>query len=382
MPQAVPLLGAPVVLAVISGYMYFRNYNKASILYLLYARTPIGRFYHNAAIKAARQKKQETLATGQERTMSKQLSSAYTYESARALVRIVPFLSDNYAYILVCKATHQVAVVDPADAEVVAQSVQDLQVELGSQKPLRVTTVLTTHYHSDHAGGNKDFVKRITDVFQNTKIEVVGGANESWPGVQAATRFVKHGDQLRVGDLTITCLDVPCHTWGSVLFLTENLCFTGDYLFSAGCGRFFEGGAKDFCSSLAKSVNSLGDDVMMFPGHEYTVSNLKFATKVLPDDETIKRRLEQAIETRKAGDPTVPSSMGDERQINIFLRAGDSKLYSADLVMQVKQLVASAPLTVSSGADKHDPSTFTVKIEDDRDVVQIVRAIRALKDRG
>jgi hypothetical protein len=121
---------------------------------------------------------------------------------------------------------------------------------------------------------------------------------------------------------------------------------------------------------------------MMFTRHEYTVSNLKFATKVLPDNETIKRRLEQAIETRKAGDPTVPSSMGDERQINIFLRAGDSKLYSADLVTQVKQLVASAPLTVSSGADKHDPSTFTVKIEDDTDVVQIVRAIRALKDRG
>ena len=104
----------------------------------------------------------------------------------------------------------------------------------------------------------------------------------------------------------------------------------------------------------------------------------------MPEDNAIQEALVKAQEQRSQGDPTIPTKMGQERRTNLFLRAGDPRLSSPALVQQIKRAAAEGkqPLTVSSGADKHDPSTFLVKVQADDDVVQLVRALRALKDRG
>jgi len=254
-------------LALTAGYLYRAKYDKGSLMYLLYARTPLGRYLHQSELAKARLKQPQRPLVGfpprPERPPAKQME-ALTHETGRALVRIVPFLSDNYAYIVMCKATKECAVVDPADPETVFRAVAELQQDVGGG--IRVRTVLTTHYHADHAGGNNEFVKLLKGVSETDVVEVVGGVNEKYPGIQGMTRGVKHGDTVQVGQLAIRCLDVPCHTWGSVMFLADQLLFTGDYLFSGGCGKFFEGGAQDFCTSLERSVNSLPDDVLIFPG--------------------------------------------------------------------------------------------------------------------
>ena len=367
--------------AVAMAYLvYFRNYNKATFMYLLYAHTPVGRMFHASAIDKHRQALEGSSPAS---ALAKLSGPKYNFNTKNALVRIVPFLSDNYAYILVCKATKTAAIVDPADAQVVFSALEGLERDLGT--PVKVSSILTTHYHHDHAGGNKEIVSLLEHKLggSNIDLQVIGGANETFPGVAGATRHVKHGDKIQVGNLTVNCLEVPCHTWGSVLFLCENLCFTGDYLFSGGCGRFFEGGAKDFCDSLNRSVVPLSDDVLMFPGHEYTVSNLKFAKKVLTSNADVDARLEQAMALRNEDVPTIPSSFGDERKYNVFIRAADQQLLDETLINRTMELVAEAKeLSVSSGTDRHDKSTSKISLSDEPSNVEVVRALRALKDRA
>jgi hydroxyacylglutathione hydrolase len=115
-------------------------------------------------------------------------------------------------------------------------------------------------------------------------LRVIGGKNETFPGVAGSTVLVSEGDVIKVGNLKVDVIDVPCHTWGSVAFKAQNLIFVGDFLFSGGAGRFFEGGAADFVKSRQK-LDALPEDTLIFPGHEYTVSNLEFASRIDPLNE-------------------------------------------------------------------------------------------------
>jgi hypothetical protein len=177
-------------------------------------------------------------------------------------------------------------------------------------------------------------------------------------------------------------LEVPVHTWGSVMFkVEEDWLFSGDFLFSSGVGRFFEGGAKHFCESVERSVRLLKDDVQMFPGHEYTCSNLEFALRVDPSDEEMRSRLAWAQAQREQSLPTIPSTLADERRFNLFLRAAsgtDSKL--GERVRSIVQAAGSIP--VAAGSDRDVKETSSVTDVNPADPVDVVRALRAMKDRG
>ncbi len=170
-------------------------------------------------------------------------------------VRHVPVLSDNYAYILVCDATKEAALVDPAECDKVLSTVQLMGVN--------VCAVLTTHHHEDHAGGNADVAKRLN-------VPVFGGDDR----VQALSNKVSAKDVISVGKLAVQVLETPCHTSGSVSYLVEGggrrAVFTGDTLFLGGCGRFFEGTAPQMQRALNEVLGALPDDTLVYCGHEYT----------------------------------------------------------------------------------------------------------------
>ncbi|XP_077589985.1 hydroxyacylglutathione hydrolase, mitochondrial isoform X2 [Stigmatopora nigra] len=244
-------------------------------------------------------------------------------------VEVLPALSDNYMYLLIDTDTKEAAVVDPVEPIKVVEAVRKHGVKL--------TTVLTTHHHWDHAGGNEKMVKLMPG------LKVYGGDER----VDAITKKVSHSGNLKVGSLNVKCLFTPCHTTGHICyFVTKDAVaddavaddavaadddaasepsavFTGDTLFSAGCGKFFEGTAEQMYRALLEILGRLPGQTRVYCGHEYTVSNLMFARRVEPDNEAVRERLEWAKERRSRGLPTVPSTLADEFTFNPFMRVGE-----------------------------------------------------------
>ncbi|KAI7697618.1 Hydroxyacylglutathione hydrolase [Sarcoptes scabiei] len=225
-------------------------------------------------------------------------------------VHIIPALSDNYMYLVVDRETKDAAVVDPVEP--------DRILPLIKEKNLNLRKVLTTHHHWDHAGGNKALVKQMPDV------KVFGGENR----VDACTNIVKHGDQFNLGSLRIECLFTPCHTKGHICYKISsdqeiNL-FTGDTLFVAGCGKFFEGTAEQMNSALNKIIGSLPGHTKIYCGHEYTLSNLKFAKFIDPDNKEIDQKIDFAKECQQRNQPTVPSTLDQEKLYNPFMRVNEA----------------------------------------------------------
>ncbi|XP_026728931.1 hydroxyacylglutathione hydrolase, mitochondrial isoform X2 [Trichoplusia ni] len=230
------------------------------------------------------------------------------HQFGRMDVKILPALKDNYMYLLIDKRTNQAAIIDPVEPETVLRAVCEHGVNL--------TTVLTTHHHWDHAGGNQELVKKIPN------IEVYGGDDR----IGALTKKVEHNTIFNIGNMVVQCLFTPCHTAGHICYFVttpdeanDSIVFTGDTLFLAGCGRFFEGTAEQMYGAMS-ILGSLPDNTKVYCGHEYTVQNLKFAAHVEPKNEHIKNKLEWAIQRREDGKPTVPSTISEEKQINPFMR--------------------------------------------------------------
>ncbi len=169
-------------------------------------------------------------------------------------VRILPALSDNYMYLLVDEATNKAAVVDPVDPDSVYKAVKEEKVEL--------TSILTTHHHWDHADGNDKMANMVKN------LTVYGGDDR----IKALTNKVKHDDTFKVGELSVKCLFTPCHTKGHICYYVEGgddsrAVFTGDTLFLAGCGKFFEGDAKMMHKALVEVLGHLPDDTVLFLHH-------------------------------------------------------------------------------------------------------------------
>ncbi|KAJ8957416.1 hypothetical protein NQ318_004896 [Aromia moschata] len=235
-------------------------------------------------------------------------SSQISLKLNKMKITILPALSDNYMYLITDENTKQAAVVDPVEPDTVLAAVQAEGVNL--------TKVLTTHHHWDHAGGNEDLVKKSPNALQ-----VFGGDKR----IGALTNIVKQGDKFSIGDINVECLYTPCHTSGHICYyLTAPgqppAVFTGDTLFIAGCGRFFEGTAEQMYSALVDKLGNLPDNTQVFCGHEYTQQNLKFARHVECDNQEILKKIEWADERRSKGLPTVPSTIGEEKKINPFMR--------------------------------------------------------------
>ena len=170
---------------------------------------------------------------------------------------------------------------------------------------------MITHHHWDHVGGIKGITEKFDIPVYTPKTETVEGS----------TNPVGEGDVVSLPELALELklLDVPGHTSGAIAYYSDNFVFSGDTLFTAGCGRLFEGTPAQMHASLSKFKN-LSDDTLLYCGHEYTVANLQFALAVEPDNMTIEQRLDEAIEARRKDLPTVPASLAIEKQTNPFLR--------------------------------------------------------------
>ncbi|XP_076026754.1 hydroxyacylglutathione hydrolase, mitochondrial [Genypterus blacodes] len=230
-------------------------------------------------------------------------------DQANMRIEILPALSDNYMYLLIDQDSKEAAIVDPVEPVKVLEAIRKHGVNL--------TTVLTTHHHWDHAGGNEKMVKRIRG------LKVYGGDDR----VDALTKKVSNSHTFKIGSLNVKCLFTPCHTTGHICYYVtkENsteppAVFTGDTLFMAGCGKFFEGTAEQMYKALIEVLGQLPPETRVYCGHEYTVSNLKFARHVEPDNDDVLKKLAWAKEQCENGEPTVPSTLADEFTFNPFMR--------------------------------------------------------------
>ncbi|PPE68378.1 hydroxyacylglutathione hydrolase [Caldimonas thermodepolymerans] len=216
----------------------------------------------------------------------------------------LPAFTDNYVWMI--HDGLQALVVDPGEATPVTDALQ--------AGGLRLTGILVTHHHGDHVGG----LQQLLDVLDGP---VYGPAHESMP---VPCTPVSEGDEARWNGLRFQVLDVPGHTGGHVAYWCEDLdgapvLFCGDTLFSAGCGRLFEGTPAQMHASLGK-LAALPADTRVCCAHEYTLSNLRFAQAAEPGNAQIAAHLAHCEALRARGEPTLPSSIGLERQINPFLR--------------------------------------------------------------
>jgi hydroxyacylglutathione hydrolase len=218
-------------------------------------------------------------------------------------IEIVPCLSDNYAYLIRDEEAGLCAVVDPSEAPPVEKAL--------AARGWRPTHILNTHHHLDHSGGNV----ALKEAFG---AQVVGPAKDPAriPGFDAG---VDEAGGWRFGARKVRVLEIPAHTSSHIAFVFDDAAFTGDTLFAMGCGRLFEGTPAMMWASLSKLM-TLPDATRIYCGHEYTESNGRFALTLEPGNAALAARMGEVRAARAKGRPTVPSTMGLEKQTNPFLR--------------------------------------------------------------
>ncbi|XP_020229114.1 hydroxyacylglutathione hydrolase cytoplasmic isoform X1 [Cajanus cajan] len=222
----------------------------------------------------------------------------------------VPCLQDSYSYLIVDESSREGAVVDPVEPEKV--------LEAANSHGVNLKLVLTSHRHGDHAGGNEKIKQLVPG------IKVYGGSVDN---VKGCTDKVQNGDKVSLGaDVNILSLHTPCHTKGHISYYVtgkedeQPAVFTGDTLFIAGCGKFFEGTAEQMYQSLCVTLGSLPKSTRVYCGHEYAEKNLQFALTIEPDNSRIQQKLTWAQNQKQAGLPTIPSTIEEEMETNPFMR--------------------------------------------------------------
>nr|XP_055195945.1 hydroxyacylglutathione hydrolase, mitochondrial isoform X1 [Nyctereutes procyonoides] len=299
-----------------------------------------------------------------------------TVEQGTMKVELLPALTDNYMYLIIDDETKEAGVVDPVQPQKVVEAVK--------KHGVRLTTVLTTHHHWDHAGGNEKLVKL------EPGLKVCGGDDR----IGALTQKVTHLSTLQVGSLNVKCLSTPCHTSGHICYFVSKpnsseppAVFTGDTLFVAGCGKFYEGTADEMYRALLEVLGRLPPDTVgsapgwvrgrarclvsvglvtyllppwnmhtrsrVYCGHEYTINNLKFARHVEPSNAAVQEKLAWAKEKYSIGEPTVPSTIAEEFTYNPFMRVREK--------------------TVQQHAGETDPVTTMRAIRKEKDHFKVPR---------
>lgn len=238
----------------------------------------------------------------------------------------LPAFDDNYIWLLSDAALGRCAVVDPGDAAPVLEW-------LAAHPQMRLEAILITHHHGDHTGG-------IAALKAATQATVYGPALENIPGRDIA---LEDGQSLEVLGHAWQIMHVPGHTAGHIALyadsVAEGVLFCGDTLFSAGCGRLFEGTAAQMHASLQR-LAALPATTAVYCTHEYTLSNLRFALAVEPQNQALRDYQQTAAAQRAAGQPTLPSSLARERAINPFLR-GNQPAIRQQLAAERGQLPGS-----------------------------------------
>ena len=228
-------------------------------------------------------------------------------------VRPIPAFRDNYIWMIRGGADPRaVAVVDPGDAAPVFAALE--------REGLALAAILATHHHADHVGG-------VAALMAATGARAFGPARERMP---AGVRPLAAGDRAEIAGLGLDfeVLDVPGHTAGHIAYAGHGTVFPGDTLFSAGCGRLFEGTPDEMLGSLDR-LAALPGETRVFCGHEYTEANLRFAMAVEPANSAIMDYVKRAAGQRAQGHPTLPSTIELEKRVNPFLRSRNEDVKSA-----------------------------------------------------
>ena len=223
-------------------------------------------------------------------------------------IEIISCLNDNYSYLIHDNKSNTVAIIDPSEFFPCDKII--------SKKYKKLDYILNTHHHYDHVGGNKELKKKY-----NSKILGFKSDEERIPNID---KLLEDNEEFNIGNIKFTTLFIPGHTTGHIAFYskTEKVIFTGDTLFSMGCGRVFEGTYSQMFNSLNR-IKDLPEDTNIYCGHEYTQKNIEFCIKYNPNNDLLKKTKNTIEEKLKNGEPSIPSTLLKEKQMNIFLRTDD-----------------------------------------------------------
>ncbi|GAB9469859.1 Hydroxyacylglutathione hydrolase [Globisporangium polare] len=237
-------------------------------------------------------------------------------------VRVVPMFSDNYGFVVVDENNHTMFAVDPAEPSKILEVLKEEE----AARKREFLGILTTHKHADHSGGNVELAAKYPGLM------VAGPEGEEIP---ARNHPLKGGEKFKIGATKIKVLSVPCHTKAHLAYVvtgdpeTPPLLFPGDTLFVGGCGRFFEGNAEDMYRALYEVILTLPKDTRVYCGHEYTMSNLRFALSVDPSNNVLRDKIAAVRIRRSKNLPSIPSTLREEMLYNPFLRVHNDVIRNA-----------------------------------------------------
>jgi len=222
----------------------------------------------------------------------------------------IPAFNDNYIWLI--RNDRYAAVVDPGDASPVLHYL--------AQEKLELIGILNTHHHPDHVGGNSQLLSQF-------KVPVYGPCDSRIPEITVA---LSEGDTFSLLPLALhlKVWEIPGHTRTHIAFIGEDIVFSGDTLFAAGCGRLFEGTPEQMHTALQR-LSTLADETQIYCGHEYTLANLKFAAAVEPRNPEVAKLTDKMSRLRQAGMPTLPSNIAQEKACNPFLRVNQAEVIAA-----------------------------------------------------
>jgi hydroxyacylglutathione hydrolase len=228
-------------------------------------------------------------------------------------VEIIPCLQDNYSYLIIDESNNTACVIDPGEAEPVINCIE--------KENIHLRYILNTHHHFDHIGGNKDLKKKYNSI--------VVGYKDDASRIPEIDVLVEDNQVWKADNFEAKIFHIPGHTTGHISFhfFNEKLIFTGDTLFSLGCGKIFEGTHQQMFDSLNK-IKNLPADTKIYCGHEYTLQNSKFCIKHDPENLNLQKKIQDIKKKLENNIPSIPSILKDEIECNIFLRANNIESFS------------------------------------------------------
>ena len=228
-------------------------------------------------------------------------------------IEIVPCLQDNYSYLIIDKKKNNACVIDPSEAQPIINFIE--------KENINLKYILNTHHHFDHIGGNKELKEKYNSI-------VVGYKHDA-KRIPEISVLVEDNQIWKEDNFEAKIIHIPGHTTGHIgfYFFNEKIIFTGDTLFSLGCGKIFEGTCEQMFESLSK-IRNLPEDTKIYCGHEYTLQNSNFCIKHDPQNLNLQNKISKIKEKLSNNIPTIPSTLKDEKECNIFLRAKNVNSFS------------------------------------------------------